>query len=406
MRRIEVLPKHYPGLDELRGAILADDLDPELQAISEQAGHELGAPMAAVSLLLEHVQFFRGYHGLSPALEASRATDRDASFCQFVVRDATVFEVNDAKSDARVPQEMVERFGVAAYLGAPIMLGGHAVGAMCIADTKPRTFTATEREALTRLATAASKRLAVLAAQPRDRERMLHEHAVRPAFGELRNRLTPVLGNISLLQVALTEQRARERLLKHAIANGDLAQLALISPPPESVEEVQTCLDDLASDTQAIAKAIVALERASTMSTSGCALEDVIDAAITLAHHRTKLVGGVLRPARAIGALQTSRPVAISALSAALSGIAEQLEGARSPRGIAITVLLDDLTVHVRMSAALDAVAISIAADHLRLLLDESSGIEVRIGEGIIELAFPLRLSTSTRSRARFAAAT
>lgn len=391
MRRIDALPRHYPGLEQLHGAILAEDWDPELQALSTQASAELAAPMAAVSVLLEHVLFLRGHHGLAPAFVAARATDRDTSFCQFVVRDTAVFEVNDAANDARVPQDLVERFGVASYLGAPIMLDGCAVGAMCIADTKPRVFSAADRETITRMAQLASKRLAALGAQPRDRERMLHEHAVRPAFGELRNRLTPVLGNISLLQVALTELAAAQRLAQHAVETGDTSHLALLSHATKSLQEMQTSLDELAVDTQAIAKAIVAIERASTASTSGCALEDVLETAITLANHRTKLVGGVLRPARVTGALVTPRAVAISAVAAALSGIAEQLEGVRSPRGIEILVVLDEVSARIRLRAALDAVAITIAADHLRLLLDEGAGIEVHIGASLIELAFPLR---------------
>lgn len=386
--RIEALPAHHPGLRELRGAVLADELDPELQAISAQTCLELQAPTAAVSLVLEHVQLLRGYHGLAGELAATRATDRDTSFCQFVVRDQTLFEVNDAANDSRVPQELVAKYGVGSYLGAPLLINGQAVGAMCVMDTVPRMFSAGDHETIVRMAAAASRRLELLAAQPRERERALLESALRPAFGELRNRLTPVLGNLSLMQVALAELAAIQRLAQHVAETGDLSKLSLLTRGAESLAELQACVDDMSADTAAIARGIVALERASISSSASCLLDDVIEQATTLAHHKTKLVGGVRRPDSVHCTVRAHRANVISSVSAALSEIADALVHQRGSQGIAIAVIVGEREARVQLAAALDPVAYATISEHLRLLLTDTA-IVVASSTTAIDLVYP-----------------
>lgn len=388
MDRIAALPRHYPGLAELRGAVLADDLDPELQALSQEASRAIGTPMAAMSLMLEHIQLFRGYHGLAPEFAAARAGDRDSSFCQFVVRDNSVVEVNDAPNDPRMPQALVKRYSIVSYLGAPVVLDGQAVGAMCVLDTKPRRFDDAEREAIVRMAALASKRLEVLAATPRDLERALLQRAVRPAFSELRNRLTPVLGNISLMQVALSELAAAQRLATYVAATGDLSKLELLTHATASIEELKASLEDLTTDSQAIARSIIALERASTAASAACSLEDVIDAALTLAHHRTKLVGGVRRPAPTRATLQAPRPIAVTALSAALTQIADSLCHARRASGMGAIVTQGDREVRVQITAEVEPYVFAALGDHMRLLLADTT-VEIEASAAALDIVYP-----------------
>ncbi len=58
--------------------------DAELNALVGRAADDLDMPMALATLVLERVQFFRSHTGLPDDLAASRATERDVSFCQFV----------------------------------------------------------------------------------------------------------------------------------------------------------------------------------------------------------------------------------------------------------------------------------------------------------------------------------
>jgi GAF domain-containing protein len=139
--------------------MLLESDDPELNDIAAHAAEAIGAPIAIVSLILQRIQLFRAHVGLPPDLAVARATDRDASFCQFVVRDDDTFVVEHAAEDPRVPQDLVERYGIQAYLGAPVRIGGRTAGSLCVIDVVPREFGPEERARLSELAAQASGRL-------------------------------------------------------------------------------------------------------------------------------------------------------------------------------------------------------------------------------------------------------
>ena len=67
--------------------ILAEVEDPKLAEIVSQAANNLSTPMAMVTMVLEKIQFFKAHYGLPTDLAVLRSTERDVSFCQFVVRD-------------------------------------------------------------------------------------------------------------------------------------------------------------------------------------------------------------------------------------------------------------------------------------------------------------------------------
>lgn len=391
MQRIQALPRRHPGLDVLTGAVLADELDPELQALSEETSRALGTPIALVSLVLERTQFLRGYHGLPPELVAARATDRDVSFCQFVVRDDAAFEVTDAVIDERVPQALVERYGIAAYLGAPIRIDGRVVGSMCAIDVKPRQFTTAERQTVTAMAEIASKRLSVLAQTPRDHERALHDRAVRPVFCEIRNRLQPFLGNVGSLDVSLAELAASQRLVRHVAETGEVAHLALLTRTDDLVAEMRASIAQVVSDADQLYRAIVALERASLVTPSGCPLADVIDASTTLAHHRTKLIAGLHWTGERHAVLRAPRAVAINAVAATISFLSDAIYASRAQRRIDANVVLAGTVATIQLTTGLDNAVLTDAAHHLMLLLGDTADIGVFVSDGILEIELAVR---------------
>jgi hypothetical protein len=378
-RLTETLPRRYR--EELeKGQVFAEELDPELQALSAEASRELRVSHAGVVLVRGEVAFLRAFHGPSPI---SRSGARSMSLCQFVVRDGVYFEVNDAAHDERIPDGAFETDGVASYLGAPIVLDGKTVGSMCVLDNEPRLFDDRERGILHRIAAKASRRLAMLATEPRELERSLHDRAVRPAFGEIRNRLQPVLGNISAMQVMM-EELVSLRKQKHACTN--MAELLFIRTQiDEVICDLCTVLDDISGDTGVLHRAILAIERASLMSEGSCSIHDVIGPATTLAHHRTKLVEGVSWSGMCRDQLDVPRSVAVNALAAALAGIAEHI-----PRGAAhgITGTItsaDDLAV-VELRADVPAAAIGELASQLAVLIGDRS--RVRVHDKALQLGF------------------
>jgi GAF domain-containing protein len=129
-------------LSQFRGAILRLDSDGVLDECVRAAAARAEAPIALVTFVMSKIQLFRAAVGLPPELEASRATSRCDSFCQFVVKSDAPFTVTDAQHDDRVPQRMVQTYGIAAYLGVPIRVGGQVLGSLCVADGVPRQWPA------------------------------------------------------------------------------------------------------------------------------------------------------------------------------------------------------------------------------------------------------------------------
>jgi GAF domain-containing protein len=144
-------------------ALLDRTPDPELERLVARAAEVSGFPIALVSLVVNQIQFFRAQVGLPPDLEASRATDRCTSFCQFVVAGDQLLRIEDSLLEPALPTDLVDRYGIRAYVGFPMHVAGMAVGSFCVLDTKPGKLQPAQLEELSRLAQAASARLEALA---------------------------------------------------------------------------------------------------------------------------------------------------------------------------------------------------------------------------------------------------
>jgi PAS domain S-box-containing protein len=121
------------------------------------AAHICGTPIALVSLIDEHRQWFKARHGLD-----FTETPRDVSFCTHAIASNDVMTVTDALSDPRfahnplVTGEAAIRF----YAGAPIITNdGQALGTLCVIDQRPRELTPDQTDALRRLARQAERLL-------------------------------------------------------------------------------------------------------------------------------------------------------------------------------------------------------------------------------------------------------
>jgi GAF domain-containing protein len=137
--------------------------DPELERLVARAAEVSGFPIALVSLVVNQIQFFRAQVGLPPDLEASRATDRCTSFCQFVVAGDQPLHIKDSWLEPALPTDLVQRYGIRAYVGFPVRVAGKTVGTFCVIDLKPGQLKPAQLDELSQLAQAASARLEALA---------------------------------------------------------------------------------------------------------------------------------------------------------------------------------------------------------------------------------------------------
>jgi len=143
-----------PRLERLR-ALSALDVEAEamFDALARAAAMATGAPIALITLVDEHRQWFKANIGFA----GTRETPRDVAFCAQTILGPAVMEVVDASLDPRwAKNPLVTGYPeVRFYAGAPLTLhDGVRVGALCVLDREPRQLSDAQRRTLESLAVA------------------------------------------------------------------------------------------------------------------------------------------------------------------------------------------------------------------------------------------------------------
>lgn len=373
MERRDVLPRFRPALDEVRGAVDRAEVDPELQRIVELASQAFAMPMAALTLVLAWSQRFRAHVGLPASLVDDGGTPRDVSFCQLVVRDQAVLEVNDALLDERVPQELVRTHGIRSYLGAPVYLGGHVIGALCLIDVAVRTFDAQDRSLLIRLAADASRRLEVLSSVGGPLQAVEDWEPVVAAVREQRTQLQTLLGTLSQFRVMLADLRAAG------------------SPAESILGEFESALGDGEAAALALRRSVTAVEQA-YVEVPHVTVADIISASTVLARQRRPTLPEPRWTRDSVGTfVAVPRPQAIRLLATVLTAVGSAPGGVRIDGKV--RVVDSDVVVHVAAPGASRAWLIDqviALASHASprdglVLRSETHGLEVVMRAAIAE---------------------
>jgi diguanylate cyclase (GGDEF)-like protein len=160
--RLRALRDHGLGDEQLVAS-----LDPVVRIASRM----FGMPVAAVNMVGSDHVFFAAVHGIDTA-----DMRRDVSFCAHAINQRGVMVVADATRDDRFHDNplVTGTNGVRFYAGVPLLSpDGHAMGALCVLDSKPHTdFSKEDGERLTELARMAADRLEL---------RRLEVHSVQAA---------------------------------------------------------------------------------------------------------------------------------------------------------------------------------------------------------------------------------
>jgi PAS domain S-box-containing protein len=129
--------------------ILDTEPEPAFDDVAKLAATLCEAPIAMVSFVDDRRVWFKAVRGLRAA-----QMSRDAWPCSSTIRHAKAFILRDLREDPRFSKSpVIADPGVLFYAGAPLVTAnGHAIGALCVADTRARQLTPEQLDALQVLA--------------------------------------------------------------------------------------------------------------------------------------------------------------------------------------------------------------------------------------------------------------
>jgi diguanylate cyclase (GGDEF)-like protein/PAS domain S-box-containing protein len=128
-------------------AVLDTEPEEDFDGVARLAAAICETPIARVSLVDGDRQFFKS----CVAGGAGEGTPRDISFCGHAILEEDLFIVEDTLADERFADNplVLGEDQVRFYAGAPLITKeGHALGALCVLDHKPRQLSESQQDAL------------------------------------------------------------------------------------------------------------------------------------------------------------------------------------------------------------------------------------------------------------------
>lgn len=130
-----------------RLGLLDSPNEDSLARVTGELARAFDVPRAMVSIVDSERVVWKAPRGTMANTEGKQETPRATSICGHVVAHNDVLVVEDILKDPRFANNPVlKEEGLRFYAGAPLRSHqGHAVGSLCIIDTRPRTLTARDR---------------------------------------------------------------------------------------------------------------------------------------------------------------------------------------------------------------------------------------------------------------------
>jgi phosphoribosyl 1,2-cyclic phosphodiesterase/CheY-like chemotaxis protein len=152
-------PERIAVLEQL--GVLRAGREERFDRIARLAARVLDVPVSAVNLIDRDQQVCKGMNGAGPA-----SLPRDISLCAHAILGEDMMVIPDSRQDERFGDNLLfSEYQFRFYVGIPLRTSeGHAVGALCLLDKRPRYLGPEERQALEDLATIAQRELI----EPRD----------------------------------------------------------------------------------------------------------------------------------------------------------------------------------------------------------------------------------------------
>jgi two-component system, sensor histidine kinase len=132
--------------------ILDTDPEKEFDDLARLAAEICDAPISRINLIDESRQWSKSIYGMP---SSSIEIPRKLTACQYTIEQSEPLEIQDLKTDIRFEKmPYVDNYPyLRYYLGAPLLNpGGHAIGALCVLDYKPRKLSEKQKRQLQILA--------------------------------------------------------------------------------------------------------------------------------------------------------------------------------------------------------------------------------------------------------------
>lgn len=140
-----------------RTGLLDSPPEEPFDRLTRMATRLLKTPVALVSLVDRDRQFFKSAIGLPEPWQSRRETPLTHSFCKHVVAQHEPLVIPDTRKDPVYRDNLgVRELRVVAYAGVPLTMSGFDLGALCVIDDEPRTWSYDEIQTLRDLAECAT----------------------------------------------------------------------------------------------------------------------------------------------------------------------------------------------------------------------------------------------------------
>ncbi|QSE96873.1 GAF domain-containing sensor histidine kinase [Fulvivirga lutea] len=209
-------------LKDLQNYNILDAIEePAFNEIVDLASFICNTPISLVSFVDKERQWFMAEKGLD-----AKETPREYSFCAHAILDDEIFEIEDAKKDARFENNplVTGNPNIRFYAGVPLKSRqGHNLGSLCVIDKTPKKLNKEQKKALRILGNRVinelelRKHLKITQEQKNELEKVIHfkDRLLSIISHDLRSPLNSIKSTVSMFEGGMLSNEDIQQLMQY-----------------------------------------------------------------------------------------------------------------------------------------------------------------------------------------------